>query len=525
MSEDPAIPLFVVASLMVLVGFTAVSAEVALSGLLRAERLGTRLGPALLDELGEALPLTAAVVVAGPFTALMQPVLGLATLPFTLFPVGLTYVAVRRYAANRTTYREIISTLSRMTERGRYTPVDHAQRVAALSVRIGRRLGMAERSIPNLEFAALLHDLGQIALREPIPGGATTSAAPADQAQIAADGAAIVRSTEVLEQVARYIELQAVPYRLVREDDVPVPIESRIIKVANAFDDLTGGHVTPESKASALERLSLGLGYEYDPDVVEALAEVVESGSSPREPKFRQVTCLPDLESTCHGRRGVQRAVDRLEPVVFEDAWGSHVSIASLQGRTIPTVQPESELWMGAHEEGPSGVDRGGYADLASLIAANPERELGPQALAAYGPRLPFLLKVLAPNHAISIQVHPSAERAVEVRRATGSQVYVDDWAKPELLVAVSAFEVFVGMRSIEQVAGTFRGLGVRALVELLDRALQAPDPLHALLAGILHTPDTDRVALVRDVVAACVMAEGRDDPDGEPERRRGADR
>ena len=212
----------------------------------------------------------------------------------------------------------------------------------------------------------------------------------------------------------------------------------------------------------------------------------------------------------------MRRVVDRLEPVVFEDAWGSHVSIASLQGRTIPTVQPESELWMGAHEEGPSGVDRGGYADLASLIAANPERELGPQALAAYGPRLPFLLKVLAPNHAISIQVHPSAERAVEVRRATGSQVYVDDWAKPELLVAVSAFEVFVGMRSIEQVAGTFRGLGVRALVELLDRALQAPDPLHALLAGILHTPDTDRVALVRDVVAACVMAEGRDDPDGE---------
>lgn len=212
----------------------------------------------------------------------------------------------------------------------------------------------------------------------------------------------------------------------------------------------------------------------------------------------------------------MRRVVDRLEPVVFEDAWGSHVSIASLQGRTIPTVQPESELWMGAHEEGPSGVDRGGYADLASLIAANPERELGPQALAAYGPRLPFLLKVLAPNHAISIQVHPSAERAVQVRRVTGSQVYVDDWAKPELLVAVSAFEVFVGMRSIEQVAGTFRGLGVRALVELLDRALQAPDPLHALLAGILHTPETARVALVRDVVAACVMAEGRDDPEGE---------
>ena len=50
--------------------------------------------------------------------------------------------------------------------------------------------------------------------------------------------------------------------------------------------------------------------------------------------------------------------MDRLTPVTFTDAWGSYVSIASLQGRDIPSPQRESELWMGAHEEGPAGTDR-----------------------------------------------------------------------------------------------------------------------------------------------------------------------
>ncbi len=281
--DDPSMPLFLIALAMVVVGLSTMSMEVVLTGLLRSERLGTRVGPALRDEVAEALPLTAAVVVAGPFTALIQPVFGLASLPFALFPVALSYVAVRRYAANRATYREIISTLSRMTERGGYTPVDHAERVASLAVRVGRHMGVPERSIPDLEYAALLHDLGQIALREPIPGGATTSAAPADQTRIASDGAAIVRSTAVLELVAQYIEQQAALYRDVRERDEHVPIESRIIKVVNAFDDLTLGEATTESVAAAMERLSLGLGYEYDPDVVEALAAVLDSAPSPRE--------------------------------------------------------------------------------------------------------------------------------------------------------------------------------------------------------------------------------------------------
>ena len=184
----------------------------------------------------------------------------------------MTYVAVGRYARNRVTYRQTIATLSHLTEHGGYTPTGHAERVADLSLRIGRVLGIADRDLRDVEYAALLHDLGQISLIEPIPDGATVLAAPSDQRDIADEGARIIRHAEGLERVADYVEAQTTPYRQVRELGEEVPVASRIIKVANAFDDLTGGSDDPASVRAANERIHLGLGYQYDPEVVEALA-------------------------------------------------------------------------------------------------------------------------------------------------------------------------------------------------------------------------------------------------------------
>ncbi len=275
------VPMLLSVLTMIAVGTMAALVTMVLNAALRAEQFRTKVTTAIRDESWGGLPLVMAIVASGPFTALLTPVLGLATIPFTLFPVILTLIAVRRVAANRVTYREIISTLSRMTERGGYTSVDHAERVAGLAVRVGRFLGLPERSITDLEYAALLHDIGQIALREPIPGGATLRAAPADQRHIARDGALIVRNTAVLGRVAELIEGQNALYRDVREGKAEVPIECRILKVVNAFDDLTGGQQTRVSTEEALERINLGLGYEYDPDVVDALAVVMGAGRGP----------------------------------------------------------------------------------------------------------------------------------------------------------------------------------------------------------------------------------------------------
>jgi HD domain len=268
---DHSVSPWVVAIGMVGVAAVGVGVEIVLSSAVRSERQRTPWLAALRDEFGEVAPLTSAVVVSGPMVALMAPALGLFSLPVALFPLAITYLAVGRYARNRVTYRQTIATLSHLTEQGGYTPVGHAERVADLSVRIGRVLGISDRELRELEYAALLHDLGQISLVEPIPGGATVLAAPSDQQDIADEGARIIRHAEGLDAVADFVEAQTTPYRQVRELGEPVPMASRIIKVANAFDDLTGGRGDPAEVLAANERIHLGLGYQYDPEVVEAL--------------------------------------------------------------------------------------------------------------------------------------------------------------------------------------------------------------------------------------------------------------
>ncbi|MGG5260024.1 mannose-6-phosphate isomerase, class I [Phycicoccus avicenniae] len=207
--------------------------------------------------------------------------------------------------------------------------------------------------------------------------------------------------------------------------------------------------------------------------------------------------------------------MDRLTPVVFNDAWGSHVAIASLQGRSIPAAEPESELWMGAHESGPAGTDRPEGSDLAAVVAADPARELGAACVERHGERLPFLLKVLAPGRAISIQAHPSAEQARTLRESTGDAVYVDDSAKPELLLAIAPFEVFVGMRDAEEVAAIATRLDVPALSRAVEGARGADDPAHAVLAAVLATPAAEVAAFTREVVVGCVRLSEDDDEIG----------
>ena len=208
--------------------------------------------------------------------------------------------------------------------------------------------------------------------------------------------------------------------------------------------------------------------------------------------------------------------MDLLEPVTQPYAWGSHTVIAELQGRPAPTAKPEAELWMGAHPSAPSGVERAGTrTTLDAVIAADPARELGPRCAARFGGRLPFLLKVLAAEQALSIQVHPSRAQAeagylAENERGLApgdkSRNYVDDWPKPEILCALTPFEILAGMRSTADAAALLHALGVSELAPLATALASTPDQaaLSVALATILTWPAAGRGALVGDVAAAC---------------------
>ncbi|HEY1703783.1 MAG TPA: mannose-6-phosphate isomerase, class I [Trebonia sp.] len=208
--------------------------------------------------------------------------------------------------------------------------------------------------------------------------------------------------------------------------------------------------------------------------------------------------------------------MDLLEPMVQPYAWGSRRAIAELQGRHAPSLEPEAELWMGAHPSAPSVVERaGGRITLDAVIAADPASELGAEVAAAFGGRLPFLLKVLAAEKALSIQVHPSREQAAignarENERGlvpgTAGRNYVDDWPKPEMLFALTRFEVLAGMRDAADAATLLRALEVPEIAPLADELAEttAADPRTDVLARLLTWPLPQRSALIAQVVEAC---------------------
>ena len=264
------------ALIMLLVSGIALAAYIVMTASLTAASDHVSLSVALLDEARAGAGLSMAMAASGALVALADRPLGTIALPLFLLPLVFAQFAVRRYAKILDNYRQTVRTLARLTEVGGYTRPGHQERVAALSVAMGRDLGMSAREVRHLEYAALLHDIGQVGLRAPIPDGSTVMAAPADQDRIAAGGARIVSKSGVADQVAKALYSQAKPYRQVREFGEELPLMSRVIKVANAFDDIVGDAKDHRSVNAAVERIHLGLGYEYDPRVVDSLVTVLE---------------------------------------------------------------------------------------------------------------------------------------------------------------------------------------------------------------------------------------------------------
>ncbi|MGW0897582.1 mannose-6-phosphate isomerase, class I, partial [Streptomyces goshikiensis] len=162
--------------------------------------------------------------------------------------------------------------------------------------------------------------------------------------------------------------------------------------------------------------------------------------------------------------------MDRLTNTIRPYAWGSTTAIPALLG-VEPSGEPQAEMWMGAHPGAPSRLDRGaGETTLPAVIDADPERELGAAAVAKFGPRLPFLLKLLAAGSPLSLQVHPDLaqaragfadEEARGVPIDAGHRNYKDPNHKPELICALTPFSGLCGFRRPLEAAALLDGLGV----------------------------------------------------------------
>jgi len=195
-------------------------------------------------------------------------------------------------------------------------------------------------------------------------------------------------------------------------------------------------------------------------------------------------------------------------------AWGSTTLMSELLG-TTPSGEPEAELWLGAHPGRPTPIAQGApvseYGDLAAWFASDARTALGDLE------ELPFLLKILAAAHPLSLQAHPSLARAgdgfeAEERRGipidAAHRNYKDRLHKPELIVALrDGFQALCGFRELAvtdallaDLASTAPTAEHRAQIEGLRESLGAPDGLRTTVARVLGEP-------ARDLVAAVVAA------------------
>ncbi|MFJ9664676.1 mannose-6-phosphate isomerase, class I [Streptomyces sp. NPDC101219] len=203
--------------------------------------------------------------------------------------------------------------------------------------------------------------------------------------------------------------------------------------------------------------------------------------------------------------------MDRLDNTVRPYAWGSTTAIPHLLG-TEPTGEPQAEMWMGAHPGAPSRTARG---TLVEVIDADPEKELGAPAVARFGPRLPFLLKLLAAGAPLSLQVHPDLEQAREgyadeerrgVPVTAPHRNYKDANHKPELVCALTEFDGLCGFRDPLRAAELLDGLGVGSLKPYVDLLHARPEDaaLREVLTAVLTADPEDMARTVAETAAAC---------------------
>lgn len=182
-----------------------------------------------------------------------------------------------------------------------------------------------------------------------------------------------------------------------------------------------------------------------------------------------------------------------LTPTSRRQPWGSPTAIPHALGLE-PDGRELAEAWFGAYPTAPSIVEAAdGAATLSSFIAEDPAGVLGADVLARFGPRLPFVVKLIAADSPLSLQVHPDAGRAAAgwaAQQAAGvaadapTRRLADPHGRSELIYALTAVEAVCGLRTPRRALELLDGLDApvaRRLAEVLRSTPGSTGPAAAL--------------------------------------------
>lgn len=186
--------------------------------------------------------------------------------------------------------------------------------------------------------------------------------------------------------------------------------------------------------------------------------------------------------------------------VVKNYPWGSRSALNTRFHIPNPDDQPQAELWMGVHPAGISQVVcEDGTCSLTELIASDKQAMLGSKIAGQFG-ELPYLLKILAAESALSIQVHPQKAQAQagfqrQQQNPHNPPDYNDDNHKPELVYALTPFMAMNGFRNPADIVDNFTPLTIPSLSDALTQLAVSPcaETLQAFFLLVMQLPQEEK--------------------------------
>jgi len=163
----------------------------------------------------------------------------------------------------------------------------HSRGVVELSLEVSDRLGLGFEQRRNVEFAALLHDVGKIA----VPNEIINKEGPLDEAEWEVMRQHTIEGERMLKRIGGVLAAVGKIVRASHEDfdgsgypdglaGEEIPIEARIVTCCDAFSAMTTtrSYRKAMDTEAAIVELRRCAGTQFDPQVVDVLVELVESG-------------------------------------------------------------------------------------------------------------------------------------------------------------------------------------------------------------------------------------------------------
>jgi hypothetical protein len=233
-------------------------------------------------------------ILTGALLALLYVAFSPAVILLYLVSLYFQKRATQLYFQQRRIYVQAIEALVLAIDADSPEGKGHSRRVADIAVAIARKMNLSEPAIEGIELGALLHDIGMIGL-----GG---DEARADQGKRLRDHVAIGAS--VLLELPRRDVSDIVLHHHDSFDatgpdltSLQIPLGARVVAVAEAFDSMLVGSPPYEGRQSAheaIEAIRGQAGKIFDPQVVNAFLEVVQS-ESPRPAELKVPAQEPNV--------------------------------------------------------------------------------------------------------------------------------------------------------------------------------------------------------------------------------------